>query len=73
MSWLPKIRTIWEHKKTSGRYVVTGHCQIEATWSPGVLYVHLGGPQSEMELPICRPLDEFMDGRFRELNPALGK
>lgn len=53
--------TFWMHLKTGHLYVITGHCIIEATVTGAVLYRRAEEPEG---LIWCRPIDEFMDGRF---------
>jgi hypothetical protein len=58
------ISTLWRHRKTGGVYVISGFCQIEATNELGVLYSSV-----QTEGPLwCRPLAEFIDGRFVRLD-----
>ncbi len=57
----PKLFTLWRHKKTGGVYHIVANCIIEATDTPAVAYRKDG--------PIwVRPLAEFMDGRFEQVN-----
>ena len=56
----PNSGTLWRHQKTGGFYTVFGTCRIEATNEPGVLYHSINGNG-----PLwCRPVAEFLDGRF---------
>lgn len=50
----------WRHRK-GGHYQVAGHCLIEATREAGVLYY------GRSMFIRCRPLSEFLDGRFERL------
>jgi hypothetical protein len=52
--------TEWRHRKTGYVYLVVGGCRIEATGDAGVLYARAG-------IVHCRPVDEFLDGRFEVL------
>jgi hypothetical protein len=55
--------TLWRHRKTGGVYTISGMCQIEATNEPGVLYSSV-----QHEGPLwCRPISEFIDGRFEPI------
>lgn len=61
-----QVGTLWQHKKTGGIYVIFASCQIEATNEPGVLYHSVEGHG-----PLwARPLAEFTDGRFVQLELA---
>ena len=53
------VRSEWVHRK-GHRVVVTGHCLLEASASPAVLYVESG----ELPLTWARAGTEFLDGRF---------
>lgn len=53
----------WRHRKSGQHYVITGYCMIEATNTYAVLYVSTGGDSTVW----CRPVDEFLDGRFEPL------
>jgi len=57
----PAPRSRWKHLKTGGIYIVTGRCTIEATLTDAVLY---RSPVTDDATVWCRPLAEFMDGRF---------
>lgn len=56
--------TRWRHLKSGGEYLVTGHCYIEATARPGVLYTPLYGAQG---FAWVRDAEQFLDGRFERL------
>jgi len=52
----------WEHRK-GGQYVVVGHCLLEASVAPAVLYSH-----DEPGNPVwARAAAEFLDGRFTRI------
>jgi hypothetical protein len=52
--------TVWRHRKTGHLYMVWGHCVIEATLTPAILYTRW----PERDVFWVRPLTEFLDGRF---------
>lgn len=58
------LASCWLHGKTQHRYVVTGHCLLEATLAPAVLYAREDGPRDQV---WARPGEEFLDGRFKRL------
>lgn len=58
----PPVGSLWKHKKTGHVYVVIGHCQIEATNQPGVLYTPVWATSAPTVW--ARPTLQFMDGRF---------
>lgn len=61
-----QIGTLWRHKKSGGVYTIFATCQIEATNEAGVLYHSVAGHG-----PLwCRPLAEFIDGRFAPVEIA---
>ncbi len=62
MTEYPRAGTRWGHLKRGTTYIVRGMCIIEATKDMGVIY------QSEADgTTWVRPLSEFMDGRFIEI------
>ncbi len=61
------IGTLYKHLKTGGTYIVVGHCQLEATNRPGILYVSTKGGKI-----WARDIDEFLDiKRFEPLPPRI--
>ena len=52
----------WWRDRDGGIYFVTGVCITEATPEPAVTYLDRGRP-----VVWCRPLAEFLDGRFTRL------
>lgn len=61
---VPTSGSLWKHLKTGTIYKVVSVCKMEADLTVGVLYKKA----DETELPWCRPLAEFMDGRFQQEN-----
>lgn len=61
----PRPFTRWRHLKTGNEYVVLGVGMIEATLTAAVLYRRAVGDP----LVWVRPLAEFLDGRFVEIDP----
>jgi len=59
----PKVHTLWKHVKTQQIYVVVGHCLLEATNEPAVLYSHVNGDGDVW----ARQRLEFCDGRFLQI------
>ena len=60
----PAIGSRWGHVKHGGAYVVIDNGVIEATLIACVIY------KAESDgTTWVRPLSEFMDGRFLELEP----
>lgn len=58
----PVLRgTLWRHRKTQGTYRILGKCRIEATGAEAFLY------QGHDGTIWARPMDEFLDGRFEQL------
>lgn len=58
--------TLWRHLKTGNIYVIVGPCQMEATWTPGVLYRRADDRDALSPMgPIARDRSEFCDGRFQ--------
>ena len=55
------IGTTWQHVKSGCIYTVVGVCVIEKTNEYAFLYKH---GTSSAQAPWCRPVDEFLDGRF---------
>ena len=55
----------WLHRK-GGEYVVVGHCLLEATVTPAILYSH-DDPGSPF---WARAASEFLDGRFTRIKEA---
>jgi hypothetical protein len=55
------------HQKSQNTYQVVGHCFIEATSEPGVLYALDGRIEARI---WCRPASEFLDGRFEARDGA---
>lgn len=69
----PKLGSRWRHTKSGGEYVVMAFCLIEATLIPSVVYK---GQRAYYRDGFewswwCRPLAEFMDGRFVQIE-AIG-
>lgn len=57
----------YRHKKTGGKYQLIMFATIEATMTPAVIY----SARSKGEVHNwVRPLDEFCDGRFEEVDMA---
>ena len=56
------MQTVWEHRKTGGRYRIVDTCIIEKTWEQGFIYVYEDDPACLVK--IVRPVKEFLDGRF---------
>ena len=57
------MTNIWRHRKTGGAYaVIQDNVMIEATMTPGTLYMSLETGQKWI-----RPESEFYDGRFERL------
>lgn len=57
------IGSRWQHLKTDHTYVVTGHCLLEATAKPAILYKHVDG--DGLGRPMwARDAEQFLDGRF---------
>lgn len=55
--------SVWLHVATGRRYVIVDTCLIEADLTESVLYRKEDG-----DGPIwCRPMTEFLDGRFKEV------
>ena len=52
----------WRHRK-GGDYVVVGHCMLEATVQPAILYRH----DEPGNLVWARDAGEFLDGRFTRI------
>ncbi|MEX5515688.1 hypothetical protein [Pseudophaeobacter sp. 1A09344] len=51
----------WLHLKSGVEYAVHGHCFLEASATPAILYAST----TDGENPIwARGADEFLDGRF---------
>lgn len=59
----PKIPSFWKHVKTGKTYVVCDHVYIEETARPAVAYFE---PGIKDQVKWVRPLDEFLDGRFKK-------
>lgn len=61
-SVLPGSR--WLHVKTGHIYEVSGQCLLESTCQTGILY-----RMADVGTGIlwCRPVVEFLDGRFKKL------
>lgn len=59
----PKFSSFWKHVKTGKIYVVCDYVYIEETASPAVVYFE---PGIEDQVKWVRPLDEFLDGRFKK-------
>jgi hypothetical protein len=55
---------VWKHLKSGGIYSIVGHCQLEATNRPAVLYASVSGDGRTW----ARDEEEFMDGRFIKLD-----
>lgn len=51
----------WKHLKTGNIYVVTGHCFLEATAAPAIIYTLEGKNGDQV---WARDAGEFIDGRF---------
>lgn len=51
---------MWRHVKTGERYVIRRVGLRESDHEPLVMYGKVGNP-----LTWCRPVTEFLDGRFR--------
>lgn len=69
---MPKSGSQWRHLKSGHGYMVIGCGVIEATMADVVIYRRFPDIQMDVRLWI-RPLDEFMDGRFKELEIELKK
>jgi hypothetical protein len=55
--------TLWKHLKTGNMYVIVDVCLLEATLDEHVLY-----KRADHTGPIwCRPMSEFIDGRFEQV------
>ena len=65
MDW-PPIGSQWRHVKSGGVYRVKDLCLIEATLAPAVIYEGSHGYVQGKVLwnTWCRPISEFLDGRF---------
>ena len=71
-SWKPPTRLanpiilgrFWRHEKTGKHYEVLGTGYIEATLTPCVIYRRKSGD----DIVWVRPLEEFLDGRFEDIN-----
>lgn len=67
------MRPLWSHMKTGDVYAIVGPTVLqESTLTPMVVYAKHPGKnhQAGMMLPgpyWSRPVDEFLDGRFRQL------
>lgn len=60
--------SVWQHKKTETLYMVRDLVLIESTLTVSISYSKV----SELQPVIwVRPLEEFLDGRFEQVN--LGK
>lgn len=59
------LAQVWRHKKSGGLYRIINHVQIEATMTPAVTYMAIGGGTIWV-----RPLTEFNDGRFEKVEDA---
>ena len=55
--------TVWVHEKTNKLYVIKTIAMEESTERDVVVYFALGSAHSV----FTRPLEEFMDGRFRRV------
>lgn len=60
----PPVHSLWLHLKTSHSYVIVGHCILEATGEPGILYSDVTGNKDVW----ARAREEFLDGRFVPIN-----
>ena len=64
----PEVGSIWTHTKTGHEYKIDGFCVIEASLVEAVLYHRLDPPREidrEFRDAVwCRPVSEFLDGRF---------
>lgn len=56
----PAAGSVWRHR-SGGLYRVVTTVIVEATLEPAVVYTKNGG---DGVLKWCRPLSEFLDGRF---------
>lgn len=65
----PMIGQKYRHIKTGGLYTVVNLALLESTLEPLVVY-HPDDMNSELDGQItwARPLSQFMDGRFEELD-----
>lgn len=59
-SGMAALGRVYKHLKSGGIYAIVGHCQLEATNRPAVLYASTVGDSKIW----ARDLEEFMDGRF---------
>ncbi len=57
--------THWQHLKTDHVYEIIGSCRIEASNTPAFLYRL--ADQDDATISWARPVDEFLDGRFKRL------
>ena len=56
---LVNLLSVWVHRKTGDHYKVVSFCMIERDLTPAVVYRNLTN-----NLTWCRPISEFIDGRF---------
>lgn len=54
--------SVWRHLKSGRVYTVVGHCRLEASGEPAVLYC-----RPEDGTLWVRSTDEFLDGRFERI------
>lgn len=59
LAQLVPLGSVWEHRK-GHVIIVTGHCLLESTASPAVLYIEDG----DLRVTWARVGTEFLDGRF---------
>ena len=55
--------SLWIHVRSGGIYTTVQECQIEYNDTLGILYKSLEGGKL-----WCRPMEEFLDGRFKPIN-----
>ena len=66
---MPPIGSDWKHVKSGGLYSVITYAMIEATLTPAVIYAGGNGYHKDgLTWKVwCRPVSEFMDGRFARI------
>lgn len=65
--FVPASGSVWQHLKTGHHYRVTGWVLREADLVPCVTYLRWHGEGAEHGPIWARPVDEFLDGRFKEV------